>query len=588
VSDHFTPVLVVGAGGCGLASSIFLSDLGVDHLLIERHLSTSHLPKAHYLNSRTMEIFRQHGLADEVSALGLPTHDTKVRYVTSLGGDGPLDRQDIHTFDAFGGGSLRDRYLAAAPVPPTNFPQLRLEPVMRRHAEERGPGRVRFGHELVEFEQDDEGVTSRIREIESGREYVVRSQYLIGSDGGRFVGPRAGAVQEGTVALARLKTKHVTVDLSGCAPGDALITHVSPPVGRFRWVSLVPMGPTWGKQCEEWAVAFAFHPDDPDDVTDDEIPEAVRAGLNLPDLEMKLHDGGDWLVQRVVANRFCFGRVFLAGDAAHQHVPTAGLGLNSAIHDAHNLAWKLAVVIRGLSSDPERLLQSYEDERRAVDIVNADWALFTFLNHQMIDAALGLTSATTPEQRIAAFEAYFAHTPMGETLRARADEVMGTQRTEYEALDIELGYGYTGAAVVGDNTAPPPRDPMGCRYTPTTRPGHRLPHAWLHHGAGRVSTHDLVGSHGGFALLTGPGGGGWQAAAAAAAAELGVSVRVVQIGEQCAHRDESGTWTQVSGIGPDGAVLVRPDNHVGYRVPGLPADAAGDLIRALRTMLSAA
>jgi len=136
------PVLIVGGGGCGLTASICLSDLGVDHLLVEKHPGTSHLPKAHFLNQRSMEVLRQHGVADSVYELGMPTETCKVRFVTSLAGDGPLDRRELFVFDAFGGGSLRHTYQRLSPCVTTNLPQLRLEPVLRRHAEERAPGKV--------------------------------------------------------------------------------------------------------------------------------------------------------------------------------------------------------------------------------------------------------------------------------------------------------------------------------------------------------------------------------------------------------------------------------------------------------------
>ncbi|HEY8978580.1 MAG TPA: FAD-dependent monooxygenase, partial [Streptomyces sp.] len=143
-----TPVLIVGGGGSGLAASVFLSAHGIDHLLVERRADTSRLPKAHYLNQRTMEIFRQYRLADDVTELAAtPEQFGTVRWQTTLTGPGPLDGRVIHEMDAFGGGALRESYEAAGPVLPAKLPQLRLEPILRRHAEQRGPGRVRFGHE---------------------------------------------------------------------------------------------------------------------------------------------------------------------------------------------------------------------------------------------------------------------------------------------------------------------------------------------------------------------------------------------------------------------------------------------------------
>ncbi|GAF43589.1 FAD-dependent monooxygenase [Rhodococcus wratislaviensis] len=587
--DHDTQVLVVGAGGCGLTLSIMLADLGVDHLIIERHATTSHLPKAHYLNSRTMEIFRQHGLADDVYAAGMPTHNATVRYITGLGGSGPLDRHELYTFDAFGGGALRERYEEAAAGVPTNFPQLRLEPLLRQHAEKRSAGSVRFGHELVSCIQDEDGVTAVVRDRARGEEYEVRAAYLVGADGGKIVGSQVGAVLDGPGPFANLKTMHVTMDLSEYIPGDALLTHVTRPGTRFWWVALVPMGPSWGPNCEEWGVAFAFRPDDQEPLADSDAPDAIREVLNLPDLEMTVHRGGEWLVERVVADRFRFGRIFLAGDAAHRHVPTGGLGLNSAVHDVHNLAWKLAAVVHGRCADPERLLQSYEDERRPADVANADWALFTFLNHQTTDLSLGISPGATLEENTAAVLSFVSDTPMGATLRARATEIMGTQRTEYEALEVELGFGYSSAAVVPDGTPAPHRDPMGCLYTPTTRPGHRLPHAWLTDPEGeRLSTHDLVGNQGGFVLLTGRDGAAWRSAAAAAERAHGVRVEVCSIGDaETDLADPTGTWTSMCGICSDGAVLVRPDNIVGYRARTRPADPEAALHDAVRAILSA-
>src|SRR5439155_1113801 len=129
-------------------------DLGVEHLLVERREGTSHLPKAHYLNQRTMEVFRQHGVADAIFDVGCPIEKFgKVRWLTSLGGDGPLDRKLIHSMDAFGGGSLRARYDADSPVTASNYPQLRLEPLLKREAEARAPGAIRFHHEVESWEE---------------------------------------------------------------------------------------------------------------------------------------------------------------------------------------------------------------------------------------------------------------------------------------------------------------------------------------------------------------------------------------------------------------------------------------------------
>jgi 2,4-dichlorophenol 6-monooxygenase len=597
MTDQQVPVLIIGGGGCGLSASLFLSNLGVDHLLVERHSGTSHLPKAHYLNQRTMEIFRQHDVADSIYQVSTPPAQMgKVRWRTSLGGVGPLDARTFHTMDAFGGGETTERYLRDSACPSANYPQLRLEPLLRRHAEERGPGRLRFDHELLSLEQDEDGVTATIRDRSTGGSYTVRADYVIAADGGKTVGAQLGVSMHGPTGLLDMVSTHLSADLSEWADESCLITWFLNPDGAGSWGSgvVVPMGPTWGAHSEEWVAHFTFGPDDPARFDERAIVPRMRELLKLPELDVTVHKVSHWILEGVLADRYQVGRVFLAGDAAHRHPPTTGLGLNTAIQDAHNLAWKLAAVIHGQASPA--LLDSYQPERQAIGLRNVDWAMFTFLNHMVIDAGIGLLPGATPEANRAAFEAYFADTPMGATRRARAAEVIRTQRTEFQAHDLEIGFRYDAGALVPDGSEPPPSDPMGSEYHPTTRPGHRLPHAWLGRADARsadaplgadsddqrVSTHDLT-SRDGFALLTGPDGVAWVAAAAAASEKFGVPVRTVRVGTDLT--DPDGVWAAVREVSDAGAVLVRPDNHVAFRAPGAVDDPTGALTLALATVL---
>ena len=168
---------------------------------------------------------------------------------------------------------------------------------------------------------------------------------------------------------------------------------------------------------------------------------------------------------------------------------------------------------------------------------------------------------------------------MGRALRARAAEAIGTQRFEFQAHDVEIGFGYEAGAVVADGTAPPPRSATGTEYTPTTHPGYRLPHAWIDYHGQLLSTHDLAGRSGGFVLLTGPGGAGWCAAAEEAAEKFGVPLTVARIGAGCDYRDPGGAWAKVRGISDAGAVLVRPDNHVAWRCQDA-AELPGEILTA--------
>ncbi|HTK62460.1 MAG TPA: FAD-dependent monooxygenase [Pseudonocardia sp.] len=570
------PVLIVGGGGCGLSSSIFLSDLGVEHLLVERHRSTSNLPKAHYLNQRTMEVLRQHGVADSVYAQGAPMEKFgRIRWMTSLGGDGPLDGRTFFEMDGFGGGVLAERYDRDSPGPSTNLPQLRLEPVLRSHAEARaGADRIRFGHTLLSLTQDPESVTAEVAGP-GGERLTVRARYVIAADGGKTVGPMLGVRMQGPTGILDLVSMHFSADLSRWWDDRCLITFfMNPDGGGSNWGSgaMAQMGPTWGSHSQDFNVVFAFQPDDPQRFDEESIIPKVRELLKLPDLDVTCHKINHWIVEGVLAERYQVGRVLLGGDAAHRHPPTTGLGLNTAIQDAHNIAWKLAAVLSGAA--PDSLVTSYESERRPVGARNVEWAMFTFLNHAVVDSAMGFLPGVPPEVNHGIFSEFLSDTSMGETRRARFAEVATTQRVEFQAHDLELGFHYTRGAVVGDGSPLPPRDPMGSIYHPTTRPGHRLPHAWLTRDGARLSTHDLTGASARFVLITGADPS-WDEAAEAAAEAVGVEIAVVAVGGE--FTDADGSWARLREVPEAGAVLVRPDNHVAWRADAPPADLAAVL-----------
>lgn len=348
--------------------------------------------------------------------------------------------------------------------------------------------------------------------------------------------------------------------------------------------AVVPMGPTWGRKSEEWVCHFGFDVNDKERFNESKLIPRIRDLLKIPNLELKVHTINHWIIERVLASKFSKGRVFVGGDAAHRHPPTTGLGLNTAIEDANNLSWKLSWALRG-TADP-RILDSYDSERRAVGKRNCDWGLFTFLNTSVINASIGLVKGDT-EGNKAKFEALFEDSESGRSFLAQTRRITDSQCIEFSAHDLELGFRYDHGFKIDDGTQPPPQDPLGQSYIPCTRPGHRLPHAWLEDDNGKIlSTHDLVGKEGAVALITDNHGSNWISAVSKIRESSGLNVITAQIGQNSQYIDRDDNWAKNKEIQVGGAILVRPDNFVMWRSLSPSQMEGQELVDAVGKLLS--
>jgi 2,4-dichlorophenol 6-monooxygenase len=585
--DEDVEVLVVGGGGAGLTASMLLATYGVDQLLVSARPATSDLPKAHVLNQRAMEVLDDVGVADAIAERSTPaTNMAATAFYAGLAGPDSDYGRRLHRLECWGAGGADEHWSSASPWRQLNLPQIRLEPLMKARAEELSPGRIRFGHELLDLQQDDDGVMASIHDCASGREYVVRCRYLIGADGGRRVPGLIGVGYDGLGVITQTATLHVSADFSSCAPDrDVLIRWIlSPQAGAL--VVMVPMGPQrWGPASEEWVVHLNYPADDPRAQSDDKVEADVRSALGIGDLPMRIHKITRWSVDAVLASSFRVGRVFLLGDAAHRHPPTGGLGLTSAIHDAQNLGWKLAAVLRGVAAPA--LLDTYQAERRPVDERNCQRSLENAVNHFGIVDALGVSPARTADANMAALRRLWSRRPEDREHRSAVLRAMRAQSMEFSELNVEYGYEYDSAAVVPDGTpAPSPVDDVRV-YEPSTRPGSPLPHAWIDDEDGNRDALRKLVAPGRFLLVAGEEGDAWLAAARGLAADADVPVDAVRIGHLDGDLfDSRCTWLRHRGIGSDGAVLVRPDRFVAWRAPAASEDPRRALAEAFNQILA--
>jgi 2,4-dichlorophenol 6-monooxygenase len=588
--DVDVPVLIVGGGGAGLTASILLSNMGVRSLLVSRLPETSRMPKAHILNQRSMEVFADAGVEPAIAAKSTPPENCKgFGWYTGLTGTGPEDRHGrrIAFAEAWGGGYTDPDYIAASPYPVANLPQIRLEPILKAHAEQSSHTSVRFGHELIDLVQDGDGVTSAILDRASGETYTVRSSYVLGADGGRTVGDLVGIPMGGETKLRKMLMVHLSADLS---------EHFDDPEIEFRWVFnpdypqhlgfaivLVAMGPDhWGHQSEEWSVTMALEEDE-DEPGEAEIIKWLRESLGIPDFEPTIHHTAIWWMETVIADRFRAERVFLVGDAAHRHPPTGALGLNSAIQDGYNLCWKLAAVLAGHAGDG--LLDTYNDERRPIDATNIETSVRAVENLTKMPSMLDVSPEKSSEENWTALRLFWEDLPGAAERRQAFTEYLGQRTLEYRQHNTDFGYTYHSSAIVSDGTPEPvPLD--GVRlYEPSTRPGAPLPHAWVLRAGERVPLRSLI--HGGhFALIAGEDGQAWVDAAERLFGELGVPLRAARVGVDRGDLiDVRLAWLKNRAISTRGAILVRPDGFIAFRSIDAVEDPDSTLARTVDQIL---
>lgn len=574
-----TDVLVIGSGPAGGAAALCLSTLGVPNIMITKYRWTANTPRAHITNQRAMEIYRDLGVEDQVLADATPHElvgDTV--FCTSIAGE------EIGRIRTWGTHPAREAdYQLASPCLICDIPQTYLEPILVRNAAARGT-QARFSTEYLSLRQDDDGVDVRVRDRLTGAAYTIRAKYVIGADGARSkVAEDIGLPMEGRMDIAGSMNITFKADISQqVKTRPSVLYWVIQPGSDVGGIGagLVRMIRPW----HEWLIVWGYDISrPPPEVDANAATQIVRNLLGMPDLEVEITGTSLWGNNEMYATQLSSGRVFCAGDAVHRHPPSNGLGSNTSVQDSYNLAWKLAAVLRGQAGP--RLLETYSQERAPVArqiVLRANKSSREF--GQFFDV-LGITRAGTEDEMREQIEERKASTVRGAVKRAALVKAMELKNYEFNAHGVEMGQFYSSTAIVSDGSSrPEPRRDPELYYQPSTVPGSHLPHVWVGDAARKLSTLDLA-PYTRFTLLTGIDGEAWTEAAAKVSSDLGVPIDTVIIGPGRKIIDLYYDWARIREISEDGALLIRPDKHIGWRSATLPESPEQALCAAMTSLL---
>lgn len=516
MKSNDVPVLIVGGGLSGLASALFLAKHNIEYLLIERHPSTAIHPKAGGLTLRTMELFRELGLEQRIKLAGKALENCRGRIVVHTIAEANKEELEQMRATQYGNDEeLLQKIEKISPSKQTACYQIILEEMMLQEVKTLG-GQLSFYHELVSFEQNENGVKATIRNRETEKESVIHCDYVIAADGAQSkIRKQLGITTEGRGTIGGYYMNiYFEADLSEFIQGDAfgftMVLHpevlgaLIPVDNERRWIYHVSYDPLKGER--------------PEDFTIERCKQIIQTAIGSTNVESEIVSVLPWEATESTATKFQDNRVFLVGDSAHIMPPTGGFGSNTGIQDAHNLAWKLGAVIKGKAKP--KLLETYHEERYPVAKLTTAYA-----------SSLLFRAANREEGSL----------------------------NNMDGLAVTVGYQYCSEAIIDDSVTPHRMDSVELNG----RPGTRAPHFWGMYKGKEASILDVFGNN--FVLLTGVDNSSWAEAVFDVSSKLGINIKVYSVGLRGDFITQENVFCELYGIENEGVVLIRPDGFIGWR-----------------------
>lgn len=527
------PILIIGGGPVGLSMALSLARQNVSSLIVEKHSGRAPHPRARGVSMRTMELLSQWGDINELLKYEFPREAIRFIWAESLQGN-EVTRIEFKS----------DRYTHGL-IGASFITQDCVEEYLRHTLQKHPEAEIQYSKEMISFEENDNGVTVKLLDRVSNKEELIQTQYLIAADGAHStIRNQLEIEMDGPDNLGRSCSVYAEFDVSPWTKDRTSL--------GFFFTDPALLGRSlltaYGKN--RWIVAMHIKPDDTkENFSDEYCINEIRRILDIPDLNIKIINKSFWTMAAQVAKQYRKGRVFLVGDAAHRLPPTGGLGMNTGIADAHNLAWKLASVVKHQVSDT--LLDTYYEERAPIAKQNIAWS--TENAKRYFDIVKAIQAGDQ------------------DTLKLKLREQQ--KHLNYEGLD--LGFIYHSNAVLSENDEVISLLPD--QYKPTTLPGSRAPYVKLMKDGKAISILDLFEKE--YVLLVGADGDAWQATANNLASMLPLKCyRVAKDGDLI---DPENNWHALYEITTSGALLVRPDGHVAWRSKVMVADLKDILTKVL-------